>query len=643
MPKTDSVFSPARSDEGREARGTSRGRATAFCSDVGGRAEQQDNGNIWKNPRTGAILIVVCDGVGGSRSGGEASAIVVQTAEQLWRDRGELLTDPQRDLLSLSRVAHERITDVAQEGEKRAPASTVAALYVTPTQAHWIHSGDSRIYRFQNSRLVSRTRDHSVVQILVEQGEVRERDMGSHPDQGRLLQSLGVQEYRPPTYATAAIDETDGFLLCTDGFWERTPPALMAAVLATDPSHLEPQLRKAVRRAVRANGPKGDNVTAAVAAPLRPPTGLARHPGRPFWLIAFGLVVLAAAVGGAWWKSNRIGLAPAAVGNHPGPTVPLDAHPSPAPVTHPENPVPAASLSPSAPATGPNTLDQSSPAPSPETPAKSTGASTTISKEIIGSATLGQNPFLADTLKYWQVKVGDNNFIYIADQEVTEWAWQQIFGNTPNLSGDQQMPVTNVSADEAVDFANKWNEGHKPKLNDQPLNGWRYRLPTAEEWYAAAATASFLPKVPNLQTALHHVVQPQTGNNVFELFDNVSEIVREGNGTFVAVGPNFDNVKQAFTNGIVKGKPEQVVAAIKKLDHPLIPSKTVGLRLVLARDEPSTASRTSAPAPQVGASPGPEPAAGSSPSPVPIPAAVAPSPVPSSAPDSNVPDKHKDS
>lgn len=283
-----------------------KSRAAVSCCDVGARDEQQDAVRIWQDKAKGNLLVVVCDGVGGSNGGGRASNIVIQTAGQLWTDRSGILSDPRKDLLSMSRVAHERICDLGENGDKRSPASTIVALYLTPKEAHWIHSGDSRLYRFRAGEFEFRTRDHSVVQVLVDQGEVSEDEMGSHPDQGRLLQSLGTKDYREPAYGTEPLDAEDGFLICTDGFWERTPRRAMATLIQSqNEQELLARLRRAVRRAVQLNGATGDNVSAVAVAPLKVvrnggPNQLFPLPAKIAILLAILVAVLL-----FWWVIGR--------------------------------------------------------------------------------------------------------------------------------------------------------------------------------------------------------------------------------------------------------------------------------------------------------------------------------------------------
>jgi PPM family protein phosphatase len=236
------------------------------ASAQGPRDEQQDAGICLSTPEHGTALLVVSDGLGGQGGGRIASQKVTDLARQLWEERQGILLDPAGELATFCQTAHDRINE---EGIKHglSPRTTIATLYLTPTQAHWVHSGDTRLYRFRAGQLLERTEDHSVLQILVKQGLVAEKDMGTHPDQGILLQSLGGQEYEPPTHGRADLLSEDGFLLCTDGFWERTKLEEMAELLTCSRSQASLLLELAVARAVKRNGPKGDNVTVAVALP----------------------------------------------------------------------------------------------------------------------------------------------------------------------------------------------------------------------------------------------------------------------------------------------------------------------------------------------------------------------------------------
>jgi serine/threonine protein phosphatase PrpC len=204
------------------------------------------------------LLAVVCDGAGGHRGGSRASKLAVQIAREAFEKVEGKFEDPKSALLGICRTAHEEILKLG-ETPKLAPRSTIAALYLDGQKAHMVHVGDSRIYRLRSGKIIERTRDHTMVQILLEKGEVKEMEMGEHPDQGRLLRALGSDEELRPTYGSAELAENDAFLLCSDGFWERTRPGEIEKLFQAEPT--QTRLEGVVHRALERNGPKGDNVT----------------------------------------------------------------------------------------------------------------------------------------------------------------------------------------------------------------------------------------------------------------------------------------------------------------------------------------------------------------------------------------------
>ena len=232
---------------------------TITCSEKGPREEQQDAARMVS--REERLLAVVCDGAGGHRGGSRASKLAIQTACAAFEKAGGKFEDPKAALLEICRDTHEAILTLG-ETPKLAPRSTIAALYLDGQKAHMVHVGDSRIYRLCSGKIIERTRDHTMVQILLEQGEVKELEMGEHPDQGRLLRALGSNEELRPTYGSAELTENDSFLLCSDGFWEKTPQEEMEKLFQGDPTQAQARLDELVRRAIDRNGPKGDNVTA---------------------------------------------------------------------------------------------------------------------------------------------------------------------------------------------------------------------------------------------------------------------------------------------------------------------------------------------------------------------------------------------
>jgi serine/threonine protein phosphatase PrpC len=238
---------------------------TAMADAIGGREEQQDRAACFAAPEGSPALAVVADGMGGHRGGALAAQSVVEAAERLWRETPAEAT-PEERLTGLCLAAHEGINR-AGKAKGIQPHSTGVFLWLDGGRAHWAHVGDSRLYHFAQGRLLGRTRDHSVVQLLVEMGEVSEEEMATHPTQNRLLRSLGGPDAPEPDFGSAAAGEEDAFLLCSDGLWETVTVEEMAAALSAD--DLDRAARMLTALAAERGGPTGDNVTVALVRPAR--------------------------------------------------------------------------------------------------------------------------------------------------------------------------------------------------------------------------------------------------------------------------------------------------------------------------------------------------------------------------------------
>jgi serine/threonine protein phosphatase PrpC len=231
----------------------------SVASEKGPREEQQDSAQFFE--QGGSLLALVCDGAGGHRGGSDASKVAVETARGVFEETNGFFDDPKKILEQICVEADQRIRKLG-ESPKFSPKSAIAMIYINKKNAYWVHVGDSRVYRIRAGRIEERTRDHSMVQILFEQGEVSEDEMGNHPDQGRLLRALGSGEDLKVSHGVFSILDGDAFLLCSDGFWERIKSHEIEEFFKRKPT--EEKLQAMVKEAVRRNGPNGDNTTAVV-------------------------------------------------------------------------------------------------------------------------------------------------------------------------------------------------------------------------------------------------------------------------------------------------------------------------------------------------------------------------------------------
>ena len=236
----------------------------ATAGHIGGRMEQQDRTALFNATDRDDHLLIVADGMGGHQGGALAAQTVVDTAQMLWAQykEGREITRPANFLYRLLTQSHQAINQVGAANDLT-PHSTCVALFLRENKAWWTHLGDSRLYHFRKDEMLQRTRDHSLVQILVDMGRIDEDEMGTHPDQGCLLKGLGGDETLDLECTQEDLQDDDAFLLCSDGLWERIKPDEMYAHFSTMPP--TQAATTMVDIAVERGGAKGDNVSIALA------------------------------------------------------------------------------------------------------------------------------------------------------------------------------------------------------------------------------------------------------------------------------------------------------------------------------------------------------------------------------------------
>jgi len=230
------------------------------ASRIGGRRLNQDRVGYWATPE--CLLLAVADGLGGHPHGEVAAEIAVGLLGAAFeREARPRLAQPMQFLNQTIAAAHAAIV---REGAKRllvdTPRTVIVACVVQDGEACWTHVGDSRLYLIRDGRILHRTRDHTVVQQLVDSGRIREEAMITHPERNRLLQCLGGYESpRPDAPSRERLAEHDIVLLCSDGFWNPLTQRQLLHLLAT--RELEQAVTDLAHLAEIRAGPDCDNVS----------------------------------------------------------------------------------------------------------------------------------------------------------------------------------------------------------------------------------------------------------------------------------------------------------------------------------------------------------------------------------------------
>lgn len=253
----------------------------AQASRIGGRRINQDR-VAWL-ATDAAVLMVVADGMGGHLQGEVAAQIAIDTVSE--RFRGEArprLADPARFLGASLQQAHEAIVRYAADCRiplHAAPRTTCIACVVQDGQAIWAHAGDSRLYLIHGhgpgqARGIQ-TRDHSVVQRLVDAGSLSHAEAARHPLRNRVFSCLGG-DVTPHIEVSRTVPLEDGDLLalCTDGAWSPLGETLVTELGRAPLTTSVPNLLAAAEQMA---GPDADNLTLiALRWEVRDPAAPAR-------------------------------------------------------------------------------------------------------------------------------------------------------------------------------------------------------------------------------------------------------------------------------------------------------------------------------------------------------------------------------
>jgi PPM family protein phosphatase len=232
----------------------------SMASDIGGRSEQQDCMEMLSSDCGRAHLVVVADGMGGHRDGALAARTVIETARRHFSN-GEA-SDPRAFLRSLCLESHRAISGLGGD-ERRSPGSTCVLLYLKGPEAYWAHVGDSRLYHFRDGRLIGRTRDHSVAQLMVSQGRMQDSDATTKALQNQLYMRLGGNDLPEPDVGATEVEGDDVFMLCSDGFWSSVEPEEVITSLENLPIDKD-GAGPLVAMAKERGGEGGDNISLAL-------------------------------------------------------------------------------------------------------------------------------------------------------------------------------------------------------------------------------------------------------------------------------------------------------------------------------------------------------------------------------------------
>ena len=184
------------------------------------RTQNQDAYQMEQLDRNTA-LCVICDGMGGAKSGNIASSLAVdvfvQEVRRTWTS--SMLQEKINQMLySAVKLANFTVYDQAQQFEEfDGMGTTLVAVLIHNRHATVIHVGDSRAYRVNSDGIWQMTRDHSLVQMMVERGELSREMAKSYPGKNFITRAIGTEPIVDCDISNLELSKGEFLLLCSDG------------------------------------------------------------------------------------------------------------------------------------------------------------------------------------------------------------------------------------------------------------------------------------------------------------------------------------------------------------------------------------------------------------------------------------------
>ncbi|WP_180125470.1 PP2C family serine/threonine-protein phosphatase [Rhodoferax sp. BLA1] len=212
-----------------------------------------------------AAIFMLADGMGGHPEGEVAAQLAIQAIAALFQKEAKPeLADVNRFLDDAVRSAHRHILRYAMDHAMLdAPRSTIVVAVIQNGALTWTHCGDSRLYLLRRGELLTRTRDHS----LLEQDLIKPATLRTDAAANRHVLFTCLGSPTKPLFAVEGpvnLQLGDRIMLCSDGLWSAVPePTLVSELLHKPVDVAVPDL---VEQALRLAGPTSDNVTCLALA-----------------------------------------------------------------------------------------------------------------------------------------------------------------------------------------------------------------------------------------------------------------------------------------------------------------------------------------------------------------------------------------
>ena len=190
----------------------------AAITDIGLTRDKNQDSYIVKKNQYGDVLALVCDGIGGGLAGEVASSEVVKYFDFAFESSG-----PFSDLESIINyldyhiaLANRNVYDLSRQiREYRGMGTTLTGILISEFGVLSINCGDSRVYGFLDNKVFHLTNDHTLVNRMLENGEITIDEAENHPKRHYLVNAIGI--FDKTDVDIHKVKDLDYYLICSDG------------------------------------------------------------------------------------------------------------------------------------------------------------------------------------------------------------------------------------------------------------------------------------------------------------------------------------------------------------------------------------------------------------------------------------------
>ena len=234
----------------------------AKVSAVGDRQDNQDRAAVVVAEN--AVLMLVFDGMGGHSDGARAAETGLKVVQDMFTAIDLPILDPQGFLYTALATAHDEVVRIGADlAVDFRPRATCAICLIQDGGSFWAHVGDSRIYLLRGGQLVTRSRDHSHVEVLIQEGAITEEEALDHPMRNFVECCIGGDAPVPDMSIAPRkpLHPGDVLLACSDGLWSGVSDKEIAEMTFEDHDSLAEALKTISLKALTKNSPYSDNTT----------------------------------------------------------------------------------------------------------------------------------------------------------------------------------------------------------------------------------------------------------------------------------------------------------------------------------------------------------------------------------------------